>query len=75
MQFEINVSLNGKHMFATHRRSCTSRDQVRHLFGLFQVKFPEADGYRISVTQFDEAGRFIEDELDSEIRKLCSLIQ
>lgn len=51
MEYEINVSLNGKHFFATHERSITNSSALMKVFKVFVEKFPESDGYKISVTR------------------------
>lgn len=60
MYYEINVSLNGKHLFATAERSITSEGKMESVYKLFLEKFPETDGYKISVTKWDKVGTFIE---------------
>lgn len=51
MGYEINVSLNGKHFFATHERSIPNSLELMKIFKVFVEKFPESDGYKISVTR------------------------
>lgn len=51
MNYEINVSLNGRHFFATHERSITNSSELKKVFKVFVEKFPESDGYKISVTR------------------------
>lgn len=50
MYYEINVSLNGTHLFATHKRSLTNRNEARKVLRLFLTKFPKDDGYSISIS-------------------------
>lgn len=62
MYYEINVSLNGKHLFATAERSITDIHKVNTVYKLFAEKFPEAEGYEIRVTKWDKVGKFVEME-------------
>ena len=41
MYYEINVSKNGRHYFATAERSITSFTQAEGLYKIFKEKFPE----------------------------------
>jgi hypothetical protein len=50
MYFEINVALNGKHLFATHKRSLTNSDDTKKVLTLFRSKFPPSEGYSINVS-------------------------
>lgn len=59
MYYEINVSLNGKHLFATAERSITDFHKAKQMHELFTEKFPEADGYSISVTKLEKVGKFV----------------
>ena len=52
-KYEINVSKNGRHIFATDGTVRTYTDsQIRDLVLLFREKFPESEGYRIVVDRF-----------------------
>lgn len=51
MYYEINVALNGKHLFATHERSIRSEWKLLQVLRIFEEKFPESDGYSILVTE------------------------
>lgn len=57
MHYELNVSLNGAHLFATAERSATSEAAVLRLFRLFREKFPEAAGYTVTATLRQTGGR------------------
>lgn len=57
MYYEINVSKNGLHYFATAERSITSLTQAEGLYMVFKEKFPESEGYQISVTQWNKVGK------------------
>ena len=57
--YEINVALNGKHLFATAERSCTTREKFDKIISLFKKKFPEEEGYSISRTYWECCGHNI----------------
>lgn len=59
MYYEINVSLNGMHFFATHKRSCRTEDEMKKVHTVFKEKFPESEGYQISVTFYQTIGQQI----------------
>lgn len=48
--YEIIVSLNGKHLFATAERSITTPDSLDATMRLFQAKFPASEGFALSAT-------------------------
>jgi hypothetical protein len=56
MHYEINVAQNGRHLFATAPRSCTSVRQTEELTKLFASKFPEAEGYEVTCTKWETVG-------------------
>lgn len=56
MYFEINVSLNGHHLFATSERSIQYTGKAESLYRLFLKKFPESEGYRVTVTRMEKTG-------------------
>ena len=62
MFYEINVSLNGSHLFATAERSITSEYQLERAYNILKVKFPKEEGYRITVTKFETIGKGIDME-------------
>lgn len=49
--YEINVALNGKHFFATHERSLTDQWKMLDCLKVFKEKFPESEGYSITVSE------------------------
>jgi len=63
MYYEINVSLNGKHFFATAERSVTVMYELKTIYNIFKVKFPESEGYKITVTKWENSGRDITETL------------
>lgn len=57
MYYEINVSLNGKHLFATAERSITNTTKMEDVYNLFLEKFPEKEGYKLDVTRWENIGK------------------
>lgn len=56
MYYEINVALNGRHFFATAPRSLTDEKAARTMFELFRAKFPEAEGYSLTLSRLEAFG-------------------
>ena len=59
MYYEINVALNGKHFFATDKRSITDKTKLENVYNVFKEKFPTEDGYNILVTYYETVGKRI----------------
>lgn len=59
MYYEITVSHEGKHLFATAERSITDKDTLRDVFTLMHSKFPESEGYKIIITKYEKVGKFV----------------
>lgn len=59
MYYEINVSLHGQHLFATHERSITDSWELENVYNLFMEKFPEAEGYKLDVTYWMKCGKHV----------------
>lgn len=57
MFYEINVSLNGRHLFATAERSLTNERDARALYADFATRFPADQGFKISLTEWNKTGR------------------
>lgn len=60
MGYEINVALNGRHLFATHERSLKYDEDLKRCLEIFLEKFPESEGYKISVEYIEHYGRNID---------------
>lgn len=58
--YEINVSLNGKHFFATALRSAPTERKVEELYEVFKKKFPESEGYKIMVSCLESVRHHVE---------------
>lgn len=56
MYYEINVSCDGKHFFATSERSLTTRIDAQIAYNIFKDKFPADEGYKISVSRIEQLG-------------------
>jgi hypothetical protein len=50
MYIEFNISLNGRHFFATHERSCTDSSKAEELKRVLLFKFPESQGYKVTAS-------------------------
>lgn len=57
MYYEINVSKDGKHLFATDKFYW----ELERIYRIFEQKFPEREGYKITVTKWETRGWVIED--------------
>lgn len=55
--YEINVSLNGKHFFATHERSARSFFDAKDILKEFFNRFPSSDGFEITCTHWEVIGK------------------
>ena len=63
--FEYNVSLNGHHLFATAPRSGETwlfEGHVDELGKILREKFPESEGYKITLTFWECVGRRVDME-------------
>jgi len=54
--YEINISLNGKHFFATAERSITDEQDYHKVLKVLKEKFLELDGYKINGTHWKSIG-------------------
>lgn len=54
--YEINVSLNGRHLFATAPRSIFSPHDLKDVLPTIQEKFPESEGFSVGVTYWEIRG-------------------
>jgi hypothetical protein len=48
--YEINISKNGQHFFATAERSCTTTREAREVLRELIARFPREDGFEIGMT-------------------------
>lgn len=56
--YEITVSHNGKWFFST--REISFKEQARDVYGTLKAKFPESDGYKITVTEWSKSGKRVD---------------
>ena len=54
--YEINVSVDGNHLFATATRSLKTEEKAKKLAKLFKERFPESEGYEVSLTYWEGRG-------------------
>lgn len=69
MYYELNVSKNGKHFFATNKRSITTKQALKDVYEVFKVKFPTEEGYDILVSCIEIEGKFINMEEEEKTWK------
>lgn len=69
MYYEINVSIKGKHLFATAERSITNEMELKKVYYIIARKFPEEEGFCINVTQYEKRGIPIIKEVVEELLK------
>ena len=60
MYFEINVSLNGRHFFATAERSIRDRATLEKVLDVFRECFTAENGYEITVVRYETRGTILE---------------
>lgn len=53
MYYEINISKNGKHFFATAKRSITTTDKLKTVYDALSTAFPECE---LTVTKYEKTG-------------------
>lgn len=56
MYYEINVSLNGQHFFATAKRSITDEKKLKQVLAVLVAKFPMKEGYDLVVESHIKSG-------------------
>jgi hypothetical protein len=59
MNYEINVSRNGRHYFSTAPRSLDNHAQCMQMVEHFQCVFPVEQGYKITATRTETTGTVI----------------
>ena len=59
-QYEINVSKDGKHFFATHERSLgLSKRHTKEVYDKLVEAFPANEGYKIEISYWQKLGETI----------------
>ena len=56
MWYEINVSKDGKHYFATHKRSITTISKAVEIRDRLKEAMPEEEGFEIKISQYETTG-------------------
>lgn len=59
MYYEINVTKNGKHYFATAPRSLKTLKDANELWEQFKILFPIADGFDMSLINIETSHKVI----------------
>lgn len=62
MYYEINVALNGKHFFATDKRSITNYNKLKEVYKVFKKKFPSEEGYDMTISFIETVGKHVDME-------------
>lgn len=57
MYYEINVSLNGSHYFATAERSLRDEREARIVLSDIRSRFTEEQGFKASITLYQTTGK------------------
>ena len=57
--YEINVSLNGVHFFATAPRSCVDKDKAEKVYKSLAKRFRKDEGFSITVCYWRAGGQNI----------------
>ena len=70
--FEINAVLNGRHFFATAPRSITTFGDMAEAYSIFKEKFPESEGYDITVTNYVTTGKSMNLDLLDGVTDFCT---
>lgn len=58
--YEINVTLNGQHLFATAERSIQNEADLLRVFPAIRLAFRDEDGYSVTVTVWEVCGTTVE---------------
>ena len=64
MYYEINISLNGQHYFATAERSLTNKKKTQEVFDKLKASFPESEGYKLCVSHWKKVGQRVTSEFE-----------
>lgn len=59
MHYEINISKDGKHFFATATRSIQDKEDLKKVLPVLTEAFKAVDGYEISVTHYPGGGTIL----------------
>ncbi len=56
MYYEINVSKDGVHLFATAERSIPTASWARKVLEYICEKFPESEGFSVTIFRWEKTG-------------------
>lgn len=73
MHYEIIVTKNGDHLFATAPRSISNEIELIKLYTILRLKFIEADGYKLKVNKWETVGQPVDIDSLLKIYKACKL--
>jgi hypothetical protein len=73
MYYEINVSLNDVHFFATNKRSIRTQEELEQVLTTFVQKFPERQGYKIEVERWTNHGESVDYAVSKDGSMVCIL--
>ena len=65
--YKIEVTYRKKYLFATHPLSLPALEHTTFLLDLFKCKFPQEEGYKISVTKHSDYTQRLSDREVSEL--------
>ncbi len=54
--YRINVAKDGRYLFATEQEHLTYIEEAKRVFNLFKEKFPESEGYKVTVIHWSTCG-------------------
>lgn len=60
MHYEINVSKDGMHFFATAERSIKDYERLKRVLSVMNEKFPQSEGYQVRVTEWQTLGKDVD---------------
>lgn len=63
MYYEILVTKHGHHLFATAERSAQYASKAKMLYNEIKSRFPEDEGYSITITRWEKRGEPINPEV------------
>lgn len=63
MYYEITVTKNGLHLFATASRSCQTLSDMKIVYRELASRFKEEDGYQILITRWETAGARVDNSV------------
>ena len=55
--YEINVSHNGRHLFATDKRSCKTYAEMLNVKLHLEKCFPVEESFEVTVTHWESVGK------------------